>query len=58
MCKIDDRYNVMLLGLCCRCKKKKTIPAHSCEMYPKQNGIPAEIWRGDMKECPYFQSKQ
>ena len=57
MCRIDDRYNIKLSGLCCKCIKRNSSPPHSCEAYPVTNGIPPEIWRGDIKECQHFENK-
>jgi len=57
MCILDDSYNMRLSGLCCKCKKKKSTPPHSCEVYPQKNGIPPKVWRGDIKECGYYESR-
>lgn len=54
-----DKYKLNLYCRCLECKKKKYDgkQAHSCEAYPKQNGIPPEVWNGKNAECKYFEAK-
>lgn len=56
MCVID-RYSYCLLSLCRSCQNKRNTPMHSCSQYPKKDGIPPEIWRGERKECSGYVKK-
>lgn len=60
MC-VTDRYMWSIMSICHDCKKKsrnKENPVpHSCEAYPKKDGIPSEVWDGSKRECRYFEKK-
>ena len=55
-----DRYKLNLFCVCLDCKKfqdrQKLVP-HSCQAYPKQNGIPPKIWNGENANCEHFEAK-
>ena len=55
-----DRYKLNLFCRCLECRKfqerQKLVP-HSCQAYPKQNGIPPKVWNGENAYCEHFESK-
>lgn len=54
-----DRYKLNIFCVCLECKKKEVSgKAYSCTAYPKEKGIPPEIWNGKNATCPYFEEKK
>lgn len=54
-----DKYHLNLYCLCANCRKREVSgKAYSCTAYPKEKGIPSEIWNGKNAKCPYFKEKQ
>lgn len=52
-----DKYHLNMYCICLECQKRNRSskgPAHSCEAYPKKNGIPSKIWNSENAECPHF----
>lgn len=55
---IVDRYQLKMLSICQRCKKKNNAVPHSCEAYPKRDGISPELWNAKRFDCEYFDEKE
>lgn len=57
MITVIDRYKLNLYCICLDCEKKSYDgkAAHSCQAYPKRNGIPPKIWNTENAKCEYFE---
>lgn len=55
---VIDRYTLNLFCICLDCENRG-VPgkAKSCSAYPKENGIPPEIWNTKNAECKHFKEK-
>ena len=58
--RVIDRYKLNLYCTCLGCEqfqpsKKERLP-HSCNAYPKQNGIPPKVWNGEYEKCEHSES--
>lgn len=59
--RVIDRYKLNLFCTCLGCEqfqpsKKERLP-HSCNAYPKQNGIPTKVWNGEYEKCEHYEPK-
>ena len=53
-----DRYKLNLFCTCLECKNfKPSLIPHSCNAYPKRNGIPPKVWNGEYEKCEHYESK-
>lgn len=56
MGEIIDKYHLNLYCICINCKNREINgKAYSCPTYPKEKGIPSEIWNSEEAECPFFE---
>lgn len=58
MGEVIDRYQLNLFCKCLSCENfQQNLVPHSCEAYPKRNGIPPKIWNGKNEPCEHFIKK-
>lgn len=51
-----DRYHLNLFCKCLKCSKRGVKGFYkACKAYPKNNGIPPEIWNGKDAYCEYYE---
>lgn len=55
---IVDKYLVKINSICRQCENKNNAAPHSCKAYPKEDGVPIEIWNAQIQECRHFKPKE